>query len=318
MIPFAFLLHHFPCCQPYDVCGTFVYCSSLTTDGGIMKILRRCGHVMFLLLLIVLFMSEVSSPPVGNAENSPNTNSMLDRVLKKGTLQIGVSLFTPWTLKDKHGELVGFEIDVAKQLAKDLGVQPKFHELDWKDILPALLNKKIDIIVAGMVITPQRALQVNFSQPYAESGVGLATNMQLTKSFSSLNDLNRSDVTLTAVAGTVADDLAHRVFPKATIQTFPTSEKAILAVTRGNVHGYVEHNPLPTFLTLDHPGKVDEPLSKPLLTTKAGFAINKGNPDFINFLNAWITAHEADTWLASAHKYWFKSLEWRNDVGAEK
>ena len=55
----------------------------------------------------------------------------------------------------------------------------------------------------------------------------------------------------------------------------------------------------------------DEPLSNPLLSTKAGFAINKGNPDFINFLNAWIIAHEADTWLTSSHKYWFKSSEWR-------
>ena len=105
--------------------------------------------------------------------------------LKKGTLRVGVSLFTPWTLK-KDGKLVGFEIDVANQLAKDLGVQLELKEFDWEAIIPALLAKKIDIISAGMVITPQRALKVSFSQPYANSGIGLATNMTLTKQFQSL------------------------------------------------------------------------------------------------------------------------------------
>lgn len=232
----------------------------------------------------------------------------LQSVLKKRTLHIGVSLFTPWTLKDKDHQLVGFEIDVAKQLAKDLGVKPEFHVFEWKDIVPALLKRKVDIIAGGMVITPQRALKVNFSQPYASSGVGLVTNIALTKKFTGIKDLNGPNVIITAVKDTVSDALARRVFSQSTIKTFSSSQEAIKAVTMGKVHGYVELNPIPTFTVLNHPGVVDEPLSKPLLTTKAGFAINKGNPDFLNFLNAWIISHEADTWLTSAHKYWFDSL----------
>ncbi len=248
----------------------------------------------------------------------PEKPSTFNSILKKGQLDIGVSLFTPWTLKNSQGELVGFEIDIAKKLTKDMGVTPKFHVLAWHDILPALLNKDIDIIIAGMVITPQRALKVNFSHPYVESGIGLATNHQRTKSFTSLKDLNQPDSTIAVVTDTVAENLARRVFPNASIQTFLTSQKAILAITAGKVHGYIEHNPLPTFLALDHPDKVDTPLSKPLLTTKAGFAVNKGDADFVNFLNAWIIAREADTWLASAHKYWFRSLEWRKDAGVKQ
>ncbi|MCA9471675.1 MAG: transporter substrate-binding domain-containing protein [Nitrospirales bacterium] len=284
-----------------------------------MNILRIAWKTALVLLLLAICCVVVRTPPMTYAENhAQEPNSILKNVLKQGTLEIGVSLFTPWTLRDAKGELVGFDIDVAKQLAKDLGVQPKFHVLDWEDILPALLHRKIDIIIAGMVITPARALKVNFSQPYVESGIGLATNIELTRSFSHIKDLNRSQVTLAAVTGTVADELARRIFPKANVQTFTTSEQAKNAVTKGTVHGYIEHEPLPTFLTIDYPGKVDQPLSKPLLTTKAGFAINKGDADFINFLNAWITAREADTWLASAHKYWFQSLEWRTELGVKE
>jgi len=258
--------------------------------------------------------AEVASTSRTGASHS-NLPGTLQKVLEKGTLRVGVSLFTPWTLKNKDGQLVGFEIDVAKQLAKDLGVQPEFHVFDWENIVPALLKREIDIIAAGMVITPQRALKVNFSQPYDSSGIGLVTNTSLTKTFQGPQDLNRSEVVLTAVTGTVAEGLARRVFPKATIKTFASSQEAIQAVISGKVHGYVEHAPITTFVALDNPKTVDEPLSKPLLETKAGFAVLKGDPDFINFLNAWIISHNADVWLTSAHKYWFGSLDWRADTG---
>ncbi len=249
-----------------------------------------------------------AGPPLGDRSGT------LQSILQTGTLRVGVSLFTPWTLKTRDGELAGFEIDIAKQLAKDLGVKRVFHVLDWEKMIPALLNRNIDIIVAGIVITPQRALQVNFSEPYDSSGIGLVTNIALTKTFQGPEDLNRREVIIASVTGTISADLARRVFPNATLKTFASSEETIQAVTTGKVNAYVEHEPITTFLALDHPNLVDEPLSKPLLETKAGFAVNKGDPDFINFLNAWITAHEADTWLASVHKYWFEGLEWRKDL----
>ena len=276
-------------------------------------------HKFFIRVFISCFAVLISGVliflPLVTADTSSKAQpGTLKNILQTKTLRIGVSLFTPWTLKTKKGELVGFEIDVAKQLAKDLGVRPEFHVFEWEHIVPALLNRKMDIIVAGMVITPQRALKVNFSRPYASSGVGLVTNVALTKHFTGLHDLNKADTIISAVKDTVSDDLARRLFDQAAIKTFQSSQEAIQAVTTGRVHGYVELNPIPTFVVLNHPGVVDEPLSTPLLTTKAGFAVNKGDPDFINFLNAWIISHQADTWLASAHKYWFDSLDWQKDI----
>jgi polar amino acid transport system substrate-binding protein len=73
----------------------------------------------------------------------------------------------------------------------------------------------------------------------------------------------------------------------------------------------MEAKPIPKFIALDHPEKVDVPLSDLLLATRAGFAINKGDPDFLSFLNSWIIVRQADTWLTSSHDYWFESLLWR-------
>lgn len=245
---------------------------------------------------------------------TPDHEGTLQRILNSHTIRVGVSFFTPWTLKNKDGKLIGFEIDVANQLAKDLGVDIEFKVFDWKDIIPALRKQKIDIIVAGITITPQRALQISFSQPYAEAGVGLATNISLTKKFTGPEDLNRPTVNLAAISKTVSENLVRRVFPKAKVIPYSNSQDAIHALLEGRVHGYVEHNPIPTFLALDHPQKVDEPLSRPLLRTMSGFAVKHGNQDFLNFLNAWITAHEADGWLDSAQNYWFESVAWRAEA----
>ncbi len=273
--------------------------------------------LIFIVMTLLLNCAPISSANAAEGSHSQVLPGTLASVLKKGVIRVGVSLYPPWAIKQRDGKLVGFEIDVAKQLAKDLGVKPEFHIMEWENILPALLKREIDIIAAGMVITPQRALKVNFSQPYDSSGIGLVTNISLTKHFQGLQDLNRSEVTISAVTGTVCEDLARRLFPKAAIKTVSSSREAIEAVAKGKVHAYVEHEPITTFIALDNPETVDEPLSKPLLETREAFAVNRGDPDFINFLNAWIVSHEADVWLSSAHKYWFEKMEWRKDLVTE-
>jgi len=94
----------------------------------------------------------------------------------------------------------------------------------------------------------------------------LVTNIPLTKAFNGPQDLNRSEVIISAVTKSISEDLAHRVFPEATIKTFSSSQEAIEAVTGGKVHGYIEHEPITTFIALDNPDTVDEP-AKGILTS---------------------------------------------------
>jgi polar amino acid transport system substrate-binding protein len=243
--------------------------------------------------------------------NEADSHSSINTVIEKGILRVGVSPFIPWVFKGKGEKLVGFEIDVAKKLAKDMGVTPKFISYDWEKLIPALNRGEIDIIIAGMAITPQRALKVNFSAPYATSGISLATNIKRTKHIRSVEELNRRAIKIGVISATVSEGLARRIFNKAIIMPFKKSQEAEDAIVNGKIHAYLEAKPIPRFIALDHPSKVDVPLSEPLLSTKAGFAVNKGDPDFLNFLNSWITAREADTWLPSTHDYWFKSLKWK-------
>ena len=239
--------------------------------------------------------------------------STFEQVLKTGTIRIGVSLFEPWVIKNKDGELDGFEIQIAKQLAKDLGAKPEFKVVEWENLIDALKSKEIDIIIAGMAITPERALHINFSNPYASSGISLAACIAQTKDMEALDELNNSKVTIGAVANTVSEQLAGQVFSKAKIKSFVKNEDAINAVLKGEIHALVESEPGPQLLAMKYPDLIDTPLSKPLLSYRTGMAVNKGEQEFLNYLNAWITARDAEEWLPAKHKYWFESLEWKKD-----
>jgi polar amino acid transport system substrate-binding protein len=239
----------------------------------------------------------------------------LQEVLNAGTLRVGVTLFAPWAARTAGGELVGFEVDVARQLAADMGVEAQIFPYDVDRLIPALESGEIDIIAAGLTITPERALHVNFSAPYAESGIGLATHVERTASVTDVAALDSETFTIAAVEDSVGAELARRLWPRARVQLFPSIEAASNALLAGDVHGYVEDEPVPTFLALENPAVIDVPTGRPLLVSPAGFAVGKSDPDFLAFLNAWITAHEADTWLPTTASYWFESLRWRERLG---
>ena len=239
---------------------------------------------------------------------------VVDTILERGTLKVGFSLFEPWTMQDKSGQLSGFEIDVATKIAQDMGVKPEFILYKWENIITALRKGEIDIIASGMAITPERALKLSFSQPYSEFGLTLATNIKLTKDITDFDQLNQADVIFSVVSGTVSYDLVKRIFDKAKINAAPTSGEASQAVIDGKAHAYVSDSPQPEFLALRNPDKVDMPLSNPLISFQSGFGVNKGEQEWLNFLNSWITARTADKWLPTTHKHWFKTLDWQHEA----
>jgi polar amino acid transport system substrate-binding protein len=236
----------------------------------------------------------------------------LQDVLARGEIRVGVTLAAPWAMRDEEGEMSGFEIDVARRLAADLDVEVRFLSYEFGRLIRALEAGEIDLIAAGLTISPERALHVNFSQPYAIGGIGIATNTASTASVERLEDLDNPEFTIAVLDRSVAAELARRVLPTARLQPFATEEEAAAALIAGEVDIYLDEEPIPTFLAIAHPDVIDVPVSRPLLETRSAFAVGKGDPDFLAFLNAWIEAREADTWLPTTHRYWFRTLQWQD------
>lgn len=248
------------------------------------------------------------------AAETPTAMRSFDQVIASKSLRVGVNLLVPYVMQGKDGKLVGSDVDIAQRLAKDMGIEAEFKQYEWEQLIPALQRGEIDIIVSGMSITPARALQVWFSKPYASSGIGIATNTSLTGEFDSLDDLDNEKVAIGVIGGTASEQLAREMFEKASIKKFTDEKQLEESLVKGLLHAYVRSEPAPRFLALRHPKLVDVPISKPLLETREAFAVRRGDAAFVNFLNAWVEAREADVWLGSTHQYWFEGLSWQDRV----
>ena len=82
--------------------------------------------------------------------------------------------YPPWNSKDASGKLIGFEVELAWTLCRYIGQQCEIVEQDWDGMIPALLMRKFDVIMAGMSITDERLKVINFSQGYADEVASLA------------------------------------------------------------------------------------------------------------------------------------------------
>ncbi len=239
---------------------------------------------------------------------------VIEDVLARGALRIGVAKFVPWTFETNSGELDGFDIEVGRKIAKDLGVKAEFRIFVFEDIISALRKGDIDIIATGLAITPSRALRINFTIPYMESGVGIATNIELTKDIKSFSEMNKTAIIIATVKDTLASEFGEKLFDEAKVTMFASNNEAETAVLEGRAHAYLASVPEVRFFSLRNKAAIDLPMKKPLLASKAGLGVKKGEQEWLNFLNSWVTARDADRWLASTYSYWFGSLDWVKDV----
>lgn len=237
-------------------------------------------------------------------------NDTLTEIRRKNRLDVGISTFVPWAMHDKNGELIGYEVEVAKKLADDLGVELKFHPVGFSEIIPDLVNNRFDIIVTGIYPTPQRALFVNFSEPYADSKIEFVASREKMKRADDRDDFNKSDVTVGVVKGTVYGDYVKDNFPNARLQEFDQEDEMFQAVSDGTVAAGVASTPGPEFAMKLYKDKLYRPFGNPLGRLGESFAIRRGDTDFLNYLNTWIRYYEQNGWLKQERRKWFDNDDW--------
>jgi polar amino acid transport system substrate-binding protein len=235
---------------------------------------------------------------------------MLEQVMKRGVLRVGMSTFVPWAMQDKGGNFIGFEIDVANRLARDMGVKAEFIPTKWSGIIPALLTGKFDIIIGGMGIRPERNLKINFSIPYDHTGMSLVAHRKMAAGFRQLGDFNNANVSIAVRTGTTAAAAAKQWLPKAKLRLFDDESQAIQELLLGRVHAVVASAPLPAFQAIANPDKLFLPLKEEFTREPIGFAVRKGDFDSLNFLDNWIRVAEAEGWLRERKQYWFETKDW--------
>ena len=263
---------------------------------------------LFKTAITALLALAVSLPAL--ASETPN----LDKINERGSLRVGMSTFVPWAMRNKQGDLVGFEIDVAKRLAEDSGWKVEFVPTAWDGIIPSLLSNKFDVIIGGMSITEARAKSVLFTEPYSHSGVQLAANKELAEGFSKISDFDSRRVKIAARRGAFTVQVARETFPKAKVLQFDDDAQAFQEVLNGNAHAVIASSPKPEHEAIKNADTLFIPFDERLSKGNEAFAVRLGETDKAEFFNEWIKARTEDGWLQERYEYWFSTLHWQDQI----
>ncbi|KUO61297.1 MAG: amino acid ABC transporter substrate-binding protein [Gracilibacter sp. BRH_c7a] len=124
------------------------------------------GFVVLLTIILVLALAFTGCASQKPAEPAAGDTSW-DDIKAKGYMTVGLDdSFPPMGFRDEKGDIVGFDIDLAKRAAELMGIEVKFQPVVWSGIIMELNNKNIDLVWNGMTITAERQEAINFSKPY--------------------------------------------------------------------------------------------------------------------------------------------------------
>ena len=245
---------------------------------------------MWLLMVLVgvgaSFLLLADDPELAN-------KSTLETIRARGTLIVCSDIpYTPFEFKDEKGNLVGFDVDLARLMAKFIGVKLDIRATVFDVIIPELRKGSCDIIISGMTRTLERGLQVNFTSDYLASGQIVAVSKARKPALKSYGELNQPGIIITVQTGTTGEFAAKANFPKATIKGFDNAELALQEVVLGRADAIVFDD---VFLLVEFVKFSDKiflccPPGKPekLTAELLGFAIRKGDPDFLTWLDLFV------------------------------
>ena len=262
------------------------------------------------ILAVAILAAMVMAP----ATQASAQDSTIDEIMRRGTLNVGLATFVPWSMRDKEGELIGFEIDVAKRLAEDLDVDVNFIPTAWDGIIPALIAGNFDVIISGMTVTPQRNLTVNFTIPYAHSGMRLVAHQELAADLTKLEDYNDPDVVFSLRRGSTPASFVQATLPKATLNLFDEDGQSFLEIINGRSTATFAYDPTPATWVERYPDVLFVPIDEVYNQGSEAFAVRKGDPDTLNVFNNWIRLRWQDGWLQERNDYWFRGREWADQV----
>lgn len=266
--------------------------------------------ILFLLLTLVLAVTfSVGTAMALTAEDIAKT-SALEEIQKRGQLLVGMEAgYQPFEMQDEKGNIVGFDVDMAYELGKAIfgkGGEKKVKLVNtaWEGIIPSLMTHKFDIIMSGMTALQSRNLKVNFCDPYYYIGQCLLVNKKNRGKIKSYKDLNKKGMVVTSKLGVTGQFTTEELMPLATHRFFKTETDGAIQVANGLADGFVYDEPQVRVFAAKYK-KTTFGIFEPLTYEPLAWAIRKGDPDFLNFLNNFLRQVRGDGRWDKLKKKWF-------------
>lgn len=227
--------------------------------------------------------------------------STLQTVLQRGTLRVGDCLsFAPFGFYDKDGKPDGYDVDLAKALAKEMGVKLEMVNTTSANRIPNLQTNKVDVVFCNFTRNLERAKEIGFTQPYVVASEAMLVRKE--SGIKSAHDM--AGKTIATVKGSTNGDEVRSMGIEVKIQEYDSSQAAILAVKQGQADAMIEDN---NFLA--YQAKLDPSLT---VTNEAlvpleynAFGVKQGDQVWLNYLNEFLFEINASGENATLYQKWF-------------
>ncbi|MDA8484552.1 transporter substrate-binding domain-containing protein [Pseudomonas resinovorans] len=240
---------------------------------------------------------------------------MVDDAVKRGTLRVGMDpTYMPFEMTNKRGEIIGFEVDLLKAMAKAMGVKLELVSTSYDGIIPALLTDKFDMIGSGMTLTQERNLRINFSEPFIVVGQTLLIRKELQGEIKSYKDLNDAKYRITSKIGTTGEMVAKKLISKAQYHGFDNEQEAVMDVVNGKADAFIYDAPY-NVVAVNKAGAGNLVfLEEPFTFEPLAFGLKKGDYDSLNWVNNWMHQVRNDGTYERIHAKWFKKTDWLKEM----
>jgi polar amino acid transport system substrate-binding protein len=185
------------------------------------------------------------------AQSSAQADKLAD-ILAKGVVRIGVPLDAPpFGSQDANRNPIGFDIEMAEMVAKALGVKLEMQQITGANRIPFLLTDKVDIVISVMGLTPERAKQITFTAPYANTFLAVYGS----KSSPVTSADNVGSARIAAARGTTQDLALTEMNPKAVMMRTEDDATAAAAYISGQAELFATNSIVAQALAKQNPNK---------------------------------------------------------------
>lgn len=256
--------------------------------------------------LFVLALALLSVLPTPQAQ----AGDTLDRVVERKTLVIGISGDQPpMNMLNRQGELMGFDVDLAKAMASAMYAKPEFARMSFGELTKALDDGKVDLVISGMAITADRSRTASFAGPYMMGGKSILATRDALDQIAA-GGIASTEVKLAALSNSTSATFIREAAPKATLVEVANYDEAVNLVTSGEVAAMVADAPVCKLQVLRNPDADLVTLDKPLTVEPYGIAVSSDDPEFLNLVQNFLRTYEGTGLLANLRKKWLESSSW--------
>lgn len=261
-----------------------------------------------LILLVVVSLSLLMIVNVAIAGKA------MDRILKKGELVIGITgAQPPLNATDKSGNIIGYDADIAKLIATNLGVKPKFVTMPFAELLPALKSGKVDIVISSMTMTLERNRTVAFVGPYYISGKGILTKTETISVLQQSDGLNKPEFKVATLNQSTSQAFVEQAAPKAQLVPTKSYDDAIDMLLKDKVNAVVADYPYCAFTAFRYQDQGLVSGQSKFTVEPLGMAVPE-DVILINWLSNFLNMLEASGQLKGLTEKWFQSGDWIKDL----